>query len=190
MNERTEKLLKDLHIKRKAVDKLWFNFWVDKVQNEPFWAKDDMPEETYEEFTDWCSLRATKHKIYLITINPREDIIEPEFIERIKKSVKKKWITYYKWCIEWRDKAEGMHCHILVHSNGKRISECRREFYNTFKHMVGNKLHVNIRYGTRPDSYSQYIEGIKGGKSKPNHKYDVENRIELCLKDWYESKKQ
>lgn len=125
-------------------------------------------------------------RIYLITINPQEGTDLDLFVKKIKKCCNKKWVDNWMYCIEWRDCWKGMHCHIRLQLNkGKKPSEVRRETYNTFKNMVGNPQHVNVKYGVRNDAFIEYIKGIKDGKDKHNSEFDRANRVVLGLDNWY-----
>lgn len=117
--------------------------------------------------------KAEKHPYALITINPRPDSDLQEFVELVHKSIKKKWITEYIYTFEQRGTKEdkygtGHHCHMLLYREGKRPSELSREFHNTFKHLIGNAKHIDIRYVSEKDADNcrAYINGDKKDEKK------------------------
>ena len=94
------------------------------------------------------------------------------------------------YCIEWREGDKGMHAHIKIWLNeNKNPYRCKGEFYNTFKSLVGNKQHVNIRYSNTDGCFEEYIMGIKDGEFKKNRENDIRNRDECKIEMYYISDK-
>jgi len=125
-------------------------------------------------------------KIYLVTVNPRPDVDIDALSKKVVKCVKKIWIKEWMYCYEWREGDSGLHVHIrLTLNKKKKLSEVRRECFNTFKTLVEYRQHVNIKFALREDSFIDYVRGIKGGEPKDNHKHDIANRRELRVQDIY-----
>lgn len=111
-------------------------------------------------------------------------------IKQIEKSLKKKWIMKWSWCLETRgllnNRAVGIHAHIrTVVIDDKYSYECKREMYNTFKHLVGNVAHVNAKYSNIEGAFIDYVKGIKKGEPKENAKADDMFRAQYGLEDYY-----
>ncbi len=121
----------------------------------------------------------------MITVNPKDDTPVYMLSKKIIKCISKKWIRTAIYCHEWRNEKEGLHCHIGCEIDDKNPSEINRECYNTFKNMVGNKRHVNVKMSNGLKAFENYVMGIKDGKAKPNSKFDKINRISEGLEDWY-----
>lgn len=134
-----------------------------------------------------------KQKVHTLwTINPRMDTDLGEFMKKIIKATKKKWVKHYIFSIEQRGKTDiemgrGIHCHMYVEvDKKKRIYECRREMYNTFKHLVGNRKHVMVSYAKDPTNFIKYCMGIKKDEEKDDMiKYDKLWRKKNELEDYY-----
>lgn len=124
-------------------------------------------------------------KIYMVTVNPVEGTDINIFLKKIEKCTNKKWVKHFMYCVEWRDMDKGLHCHIRLETRvPKKPSHIQRECYNTFKHLVGNVKHVNVRFGRREDAYVDYIKGIKDGKPKSNSEHDKKLRQHYGISDY------
>lgn len=161
--------------KKLAMVKVFTRMWLDKI--------DENPEEIFkyiktyaggELYDDVCAnvrmYTGKKCECVMITVNPKQNINLELFDKLIKKCLKKKWIKTYMYCYEVRNAAlEGLHVHIrLTFKEGEKISpgRCRRECYNTFKNIVGNYEHVDLKPGYRKDAFIDYIGGLRKGKEK------------------------
>lgn len=137
----------------------------------------------------WNQLKEDKDKKgYLVTINPKDDVPLDRFVNRVERSMKKKWIKKSSWCFEWRKNDTGLHAHAVIEHGKKRFSEIKREFLNTFKTMIGNEMHINIKYindKISMDRTINYLKGIKKGNKKSNFDEDIKNRKKYNLEDIY-----
>lgn len=126
-------------------------------------------------------------RIYWITINPKDEATLETFLKKLEKVVTKKWIQTYYYNIEQRGESmetagKGLHSHMLIiPSSSKRKSEVHREFYSTFKDIVGNKLHVNVQ--DFPDEYKlDKIEYLKGNK------WDNDKQTKIATDNYFRDK--
>lgn len=124
-----------------------------------------------------------REKYVLITVNPKPEISVGDMLQLYKRARKKNWIINTHSTIEWRKEKEGMHLHMLAWVIFKKAkSQIHKEIYNTFKHVVGNKNHVNIQINkVDPGKMITYIEGYKNGLPKANQLHDMQNRIQLGI---------
>ena len=117
-----------------------------------------------------------KNRYYFLTINPVE-ISVSKFMQIIQKVMKKKWITSYKYTIEFRDpNGRGIHMHSIIEHNNKRIYNAKKEIYNTVKSIVGNVKHVNlqrIKSQTEYDNVTNYITKNKPQDIILRQKYNI-----------------
>jgi len=133
--------------------------------------------------------KASKSYGFMVTVNPRPDVIYDDFIKLVLKSVSKKWLGYFIWCIEWRDGDTGMHAHIACVRGNKPWSAVKTEFSNTFQSVVGNDMHVKFTPYPTEEAFQNAISYVKGMKKllpKKNALHDQANRKDLGLEDWYE----
>lgn len=179
-----------------AKTKLWREFWYYRLTDH----QDEMgnytvcklaPDSIRSEMSNWLNkkakMRGTKYKYCMFTINFKEEIDIEYIKKKLKKCLTKNWIEQYIYCYEWRDIDKGMHVHLKTWiKEGKVVYNCKKEVYNTFKDLVGNKLHVNVRYSNRNDCFNEYIKGYKLGQVKPTHIHDCVMRNRLKLEAYYE----
>lgn len=135
-------------------------------------------------------------KIYWITINPKNEISFADFEAKMRKFLTRKWIKEYYATFEQRSEDYknpfGFHCHaLLVVSESKRKSEILRETFNSFKDMVGNKLHCDVRnypYSFFADKMA-YLRGEKDDEAK-DRKVEADRlwRNEIGIPDIISSK--
>jgi len=162
-----------------AMKKVLTEFWNDKILENPELAKRYCTSDAQaKEVEEWLTRRGNvRYKYCMFTINPREGVDIINFLAKVRKACKKKWISNYIWCAEWRSEKEGFHVHIRTENNkAKKPSEMKREMFSTFKNFVDNKLHVNMRGSTKEDAFINYVKGTKKGKPKPNALFDIQNR--------------
>ncbi len=179
-----------------AYKKLFKQFHYDRAFNDPSFTDDYIPEVYKEEFQKYIVRRSSagRYKYVMYTINFREDIDHYEVLKAFLKYTKKKWIKKSYSCFEWRDIDKGQHIHSRVEiipddpekPNRITIYQRKREVYNTFKHLVGNKLHINARYSNRKDCFIAYVKGLRKGKPKECMTCTMHMRSKLDLLDIYE----
>lgn len=129
-----------------------------------------------------------RYRYLLITVNPREGSNMSRFMTKVYKYLKKKWIKKSMTCIEWRNEDKGLHMHSKVWlMEGKKPYDCKREVFNTFKEMLGNKLHVDILYSNIDGCFEKYIRGLKRGQPKSNYDHNVRLRKEHNIPDILEN---
>lgn len=167
--------------KKRAYEKLsqmfWHDYIIEHIDEEII--SNSMKEWAHQKF------QKSSANIFMITVNPRDDVDLDILNKKVEKAIKKKYIDHFMYCYEWREENKGLHCHIRIVTNKKKKrSEIKREFYNTFKHLVGNSMHVDVKYGCRKDSYIDYIKGIKNGQPKENSKHDTIMREKHGLPAW------
>lgn len=148
-----------------------------------------VPTKYKKGITEYIESRnGNRYKYIMITVNPNEDVEHKLFCKKIRKALKKVWINNWMYCIEWRDGEKGMHAHIKIWlDENKNPYRCKGEFYNTFKHVVGNKQHINIRYSNTDGCFEKYIMGIKDGEKKKNYADDIGNRVKYKMEKYYVS---
>lgn len=170
-----------------AIKKILKEFHYDKLINDPDAMGNEVPEFAKDELISWMEQRnSNRYKYAMITINPKEDTDVFRFVKKIQKASTKTWIKHFMWCIEWREINKGMHCHMKVWiEESKNPYRIKGEMYNTFKHMVGNKLHINIRYSNREGCFEEYIKGYKDGQIKDHHQASLIMRQKCNLNDVY-----
>lgn len=126
--------------------------------------------------------RAEAYGYALITVNPINDTRLEYLEERMNKFLKKKWVNECYWVFEQRCKeiddidsyGKGLHMHILVAVDGKAKHEVHRETHNTFKNVVGNDKHIDVRMvqKSRVEHAIKYLLGYKDQKGKSPEKMD------------------
>lgn len=151
---------------------------------------DEMTKE-YDEFFDKFIrprlITGKKESIFWITINPKSDVKLNEFLIKLKKASTKAWIDQFYYNIEQRgetieEAGKGLHSHFLIKAKTyKKISHARDEFYNTFKNMVGNPKHVDVK--SYPLSMMQdkldYLQGKK---------WDDEKQTKVAVDNYFREK--
>lgn len=140
----------------------------DKILEMPENCNSYIADSEKDKFVEWVKKRTnSRYRFAMFTINfkPEADI---EIIKKaIKKATKKCWIENWKYCWECTKNDDNLHIHMKVEiKDGKNSYECKREMYNTFKNVVGNKMHVNVRYSNRTDCFDKYLDGLKDDKMK------------------------
>lgn len=174
----------------KAAKKVACEYYYEAIHKDPGMLNNFLPDSEVENIKEYVLSKeyGQRYKYLMITVNPKEGMCLTAFHKQIRKSVKKIFIAKSMYCFEWRNIDEGLHCHIKIwlKKRKKEVYNIKREFYNTFKHLVGNKQHVNARYSNRDGCFEDYIMGMKAGKPKDTHQVDVEMRKKHGLKDIYE----
>lgn len=178
LQEHSEHISRIRRAKEKALDKIltfaYENYYKNDVNRmvNRFWDKSEI--EIISNYIKKC--KGGSYKYAFITVNPNSITNDnlTHFIKKIDKCCRKIWVERCLWCLEQRgdsrelaDQGHGIHAHILLEiKNGKRSSEIRRETYNTFKHLVGNRNHVNIIFSMVDSNFVNYISGQKKDPSK------------------------
>lgn len=111
-------------------------------------------------------------KIYFVTINPRPDVKFDDFRRRVVRYFSKYPNSVYGFEIRGKNDLgyHGIHCHAIVNSTHRKndSSTFKRNVYSSFKDMVGNRMHVDVRLYSasyREDKIS-YIKGEKWDEDK------------------------
>jgi len=123
---------------------------------------------------------------YLLTVNPTDDVTPKAFLALLLKFCKRKTVPTVAMAIETRgtrNAYQGMHAHILIGKMKK--SELTKWSQSTFKSIVGNPKHIDVRNISSKDRGMTYLSGYKAGKLKQNHENDVQFRIKHKLKTIY-----
>jgi hypothetical protein len=156
------------------------------------WTDKEEWKTTYRKFCkkeSKCDFDRSRY--CLLTVNPEPDTPVSLFKTLMERCIRKKWIKKSYYCFEWRDMNKGLHSHaVLTCEKKKRPSEMKREIYSTFKDIVGNEKHINIKPILAVDEYTRarnYLIGIKGGKLKKNNNYDIEYRKKYNLMNIYKN---
>lgn len=177
-------------VKEKMIMKRIGEWYYDKICKKPEVFERYLIGPDLDEFSHWNAKRTRirwKYIMFTINFKPEISLIMADI--KVKKAIKKKWIVRYMYCWEWRDRNEkGMHVHMKVElKDGKSPYECRREMYNTFKSLVGNKQHVNSRYSNEEGCFVQYIKGYryKGDIRSSKNDWDGKIREDLGLRPYY-----
>lgn len=173
--------------KFKAQEKLFVLYWGDYYNNNSEDLLKYIPPERQEDFQKYVAKskgKRWKYAMYTINFGPG---VELNVIKKYtEKCLKKKWILDPIYCYETRGRDEnggfkGVHVHMRVQFHeDKNPYEGRREVYNTFKHVVGNKQHINVRYSNRDDAFIEYIAGYKKGEKKEHHSVDHELNVVMA----------
>ncbi len=175
-----------------AYKKLFKQFHYDRALEDPLLTDEYIPKVLKGEFQEYLGKRNSsgRYKYAMYTINFREGQTVQKAMKQFLKYTKKKWIKNSISCFEWRGMDRGMHIHSRVEFQPeKNVYEGKREVYNTFKSMVGNKKHVNVRYSNRDNSFLKYIAGgrvIKGNLvRKECNEVTIKMRSKHQLQDIY-----
>lgn len=172
----------------KAFDKIVFEFWKEEILKDVNIYLRRVPKQLREQFSKYCTKRTKgRYKYIMATINFVDGAMLDVIRKKVKKICKKIWVNRAMYCYEWRNEDTGLHVHMKIELvDGKKPYDCKREIYNTVKHIVGNKMHVNLRYSNVDDCFENYIKGIKRGHRKKNYDNDVINRKKHKMKEYYE----
>lgn len=169
-NIEIKKIIKNMDLNAKAkefaITKFLREYHYDMLLKEPETYLKDFRNK--DELCKYAVKRTGQRwKYFMVTINFKPDVDFTICNKYVLKSLTKKWIKYFKYCWEWRDIDKGMHIHMKVEPDeNKKIYDCKRELYNTFKHVVGNNMHINMRYSNKTNCFDEYIEGLKNGERK------------------------
>lgn len=194
---KVERNLRLIKAKDKALDKLMGEFFYDKMMDEPATICEEFLHHK-DEFLKWSAKRSgvDRYKYAMFTINFKVDDLQ-KIKPKVEKCLKKVWIEKYLYCYEQRgvfgvNLGEGVHVHLKVWiKKGKNIYRGRGEVFNTFKHLVGNKKHVNVIYSNFEGCFEDYIKGYKKNKSskvierKSKYSDDVSWREREGLENFY-----
>ncbi len=188
--EITTQIDRHMRVLNKVIDKLYGQMLNDDIiENEKFEWEKHIPMNMVFKMSNYCKTRRhVKYAWILLTVNPMEGTDIEELMKKTEKCAKKIWIKHAEWCYEWREGETGLHMHMAILTNDeikKKCSEMRRECYNTFKHLIGDAKHVNMKFSNQCP-FNNYVKGIKAGEPKYNAKHDVENRVQYGLKPTYE----
>lgn len=167
--------------KTRAIHKLFKEYHYDQIKKNPNSVLRYIPKSEQDIFINYISKRTnTRYRYIMFTINFREDVTFQQAEKKFMKYAKKRWIKNTISCFEWREKNKGMHIHSRAELSSKKVPyECKREVYNTFKNLVGNKLHINVRYSNDENSFINYINGFK--KNKPKEGSDNNKNMRRAL---------
>lgn len=121
---------------------------------------------------NYLRLIKTGYKYIFIVVNPRPEISLGVMRKYMNKCLKKCWIGKHMWQFEQRGDCEenrgiGVHMNALCEvTKIKKLCQMKFEIYNTFKNIVGNKLHVVVKGSHDPKNFWNYMNGIKKGEKK------------------------
>lgn len=170
---------------KKAIRKILMEYNYERLIKDNEVLLHMVPEHFQEDFKTYMENRRKAYKIRykyaMFTINFKENMDYKEIYKKTLKCLEKKWIKDHLARFECRDFNKesnewiGIHLHFWCEIiDNKNVYHCKREVYNTFKHLVGNKQHVNVKYSNAPDAFKQYVLGIKNNEYKPNYQLDQE----------------
>lgn len=190
-----EKLLENqkryLECLEKARKKIIQEFLYERLRNTPEKIIELLPKNDHKEYIAYNKERnSSRYKYVMCTVNFKEDISIKVILKKIEKALAKTWVIQAMYCLEQRaeygEDASGIHAHIKIWiREGKNPYKCKGELYNTFKGVVGNKLHVNMRYSNVEGCFEEYIKGYKKGKEKKRNMADKVWRKSLGLENVY-----
>jgi len=158
-----------------------------------------IPKEDVEEFnqlqTASQNRKANNSKAYalFVTINPKLNAITQANFEALDKCVKKclgkVWIKEYAYCYEQRGETEdtmnGLHCHIMINRNGYKLNHSKKEIKNTFKNIIGNDSHCDIKDMQKdwiPEKVSGYMCGKKTGLNKKGNPKELACSVDPIMR--------
>ncbi len=159
-----KKLQLFIQSKEKAYAKRFKEYWYDKVLEENEDISSYVPNILKEDFQKYLGKKSGKRYNYIMfTINFKESVTFAQAYKKFVKYTKKTWIHSHYSCFEWRSLESGMHIHskVVLTDDKVKVYRCKSEVYNTFKNLVGNKLHINVRYSNREGCFDSYIDGLK-----------------------------
>lgn len=177
----------------------WFGEWLyDDIGKNPNAWSHNIPEFMRKEFIDYVNTRnSNRYKWIMVTINFKENVTIKDMMKKVVKLIGKKWIKSYMHTFECRSAQMlpcgsrtygGVHWHGKLEIDEKKNAyECKRECFNTVKNLVGNELHVNVRYSNIEGCFEGYIKGIKmvNGFATKKSLLDDDFRKKWGLKSYY-----
>lgn len=192
--DRIKRIESFIESKNFAMQKIEREFWYDKIIKDPEWLRGQYNDTIEKDLIKYISKRGRcRYKFIMFTINPVEGTNLELFKRKLIKATKKTWIKKFMYCLEVRKRNHteggylGMHAHMWTEvDNDKYSYDCKREMYNTFKNLVGNKMHVNCRYSNNENAFKDYIRGFKRGIEKDCMHVTEEFRKENNIKDIYD----
>lgn len=173
--------------KNQAINKILREYYYDAILKDPEKYMKYAPIHEHDPLCNYIVKRTGQRwRYFMATINFKPDIDIKIAMKKLTKCLKKKWIKDYYYCWEWRKINDGMHIHLRIEPDeNKKIYDCKREIYNTFKHLVGNKMHVNMRYSNKENCFIDYINGLKDNEPKDCFEATKEMRIKYNINDIY-----
>lgn len=160
----------------KAIGQLMKKMMIAYYQDSPELLLEYVPDNIKAYYSKYMSRLKSGCQDFLVTINPEGNKMPAEIYPYLTKALKKKFLKNYYGCFEFRNGSfEGCHVHLLIRTNkSKKRSEIQREFHNTFKDIVGNRMHVHVISTNSPQNMVEYVEGKKKGERKDNYFQDRE----------------
>ncbi len=151
------------------------------------------PQDIHYLFEKWMDRKRPKPSYVFITLNLKDDLFFPSFIQRISKSVLKKWIVWYVYAFEQRSQSGpeygGYHVHMLINRGQKSPSLVKNEFKTTFRQLIAtdNPHCLNFKFIDYSviDQKIDYILGEKQSKKLALVDRDREMRKFFLLDDHY-----
>lgn len=137
------------------------------------------------------SLKLRKKKrsseYYFVSVSPESHHTIEDLKYKVEKYVDRKLCVGTIYAYEW-NKRGIPHVHILVRQLEYSDTDFRKNTYNSFKTLVGNKKCVDIR-AIPEDWVDDKIDYIKGDKwdieKEELIKIDIQNRLEYRLEPFY-----
>lgn len=179
--------------RQSAYLKMWQNAWRQEFTRNPDLLKDDLccPGEKLI-MDNYIKKLRNGFEFAMFVVNFRPDVELEDILVKIRKCLKKIWFKDWMWNLEQRgecaeEMGKGIHFNLYIELESyKRPSDMHREIYNTFKHLVNNKMCVCGRYAHDGENFKNYVMGIKADKSKERMMiFDRNWRLDLGLKDYY-----
>lgn len=178
--------------KVQAEQHLWKLHYMQKYK----WNPDLLSEDYAEAVTQQAVWRDNKlrNESWFIVINPDPKKVSNvkeihEFVDLCLGAQRKCWIYESKLWFEFRnDNIDSIHANIAIGKSQYQPSRVKNEFYNTFKSVVGNKLHVNVQCGPRTEYEKMCDYQFSKGKFDKDKFMLRDLKIELCY--MYECKKK
>lgn len=187
-----DKFAKFYSARSKSIDKLLFDFMYDSLMKDTKSMLSFIPSRHHEDYEKYIANRTGYGKRYMMaTINFKPGVDLEIVKKQMKKCLKKIWIEEYMYCYEIRNEDEeadaGLHIHLKIwKAKNKKSGECKREIYNTFKHLVNNIQCVNMRHSNIDGCFEKYIRGFKNDDKKDCLDISRRYRDENGLEDYYD----
>lgn len=160
--------MREKECKEKAIRKILFEYYYDDIQKNPekyLLSVNKTRDKSVKEYVQSRGCRRYIGAMY--TINPKEDISVELFLKKMKKIVRYTCFKDGEFCLEWREMDKGLHCHMIVeYKEGQDPYACTQRLRRGCKNIVGNNLHVHVRYSNKIENFRDYIRGMKGEKKK------------------------
>lgn len=205
-------------LERQAYDDLYKQLYKHKLRLQCYNGVADINlQQLYDEvqqqqkiFDDNNMVRENEADYMFININPMEDISIEQIQKVMQKLLSKKWLKDAIYVIEQRGKNEselgkGKHIHLLLHRNGVKPSDIKREIANTIKHICDVETSRKSGWKTGPyvplmqqtktlKNRLQYMLGNKKTTDKKTGEYNFKDvkqemdrlmRKRLQLQDYY-----